>query len=207
MRMIAKVCGLTRRADVACAQAAGADLLGFVDCADSPRHCADIASLVRGIESQAVLVIVHEDPAHILQRAVACGTLWVQPCIDAPRARMEAVAQLHARGHRVLLPWPDDPDQPHIAADLHVWEASRRQTGLHGGSGQPHALRFPPPGPYLLAGGLSADNVAARAHAIAPDLRRRLRGFDAASRLESAPGCKSPQAVSAFIETVHAPAL
>ncbi|HCZ33127.1 MAG TPA: hypothetical protein DHV93_06535 [Holophagaceae bacterium] len=60
-------------------------------------------------------------------------------------------------------------------------------------------MAFPPPGPFLLAGGLGGDNLAARAAMIPSAARAQLRGFDAASRLEAAPGIKDPLKVAAFV--------
>jgi phosphoribosylanthranilate isomerase len=65
-------------------------------------------------------------------------------------------------------------------------------------------MAFPPPGPFLLAGGLGAGVLAARAALLPPIAHPLLRGFDAASGLEAAPGRKDPHKVEAFIRTAHA---
>jgi phosphoribosylanthranilate isomerase len=61
----------------------------------------------------------------------------------------------------------------------------------------------PPPGPFLLAGGLEAANLAQRHQALPAASRVRLRGFDAASRLEASPGAKDPIKVRDFVRRAH----
>lgn len=194
--MMAKVCGLTRPEDVAAALAAGADLLGFLDHPESPRHCPDPA-LPRLAGDRAVLVAVTEDPAGLAAWARACGAAWVQPYLPDRRG-LEA---LRAAGLRILLPWPDEPGQEPAGADLYLWETPRAATGLRGGSGRAHGALHPPPGPFLLAGGFRGEDLEAR-FALLPG-KEGCRGFDAASRLESAPGIKDPARVEGFVRAAH----
>ena len=198
---LAKVCGLTRPEDAAQAAAAGADLLGFVCHPPSPRHCDDL-SIASPHLDRAVLVEVAESPEAILATARAFGFLRVQPHLpSAERAR--GAAFLRDAGLFVLLPWPDEPNQPDVPADLYLWEPSPATTGLAGGSGQGHAMAHPPPGPFLLAGGLDGTNLAERLSRLPLGAHLNLRGFDAASRLEMVPGRKDPGRVAAFIRSAH----
>ncbi len=199
--MIAKVCGLTCAEDVAAALAAGADLLGFLQHPASPRHCPDLR-LAGPARDRAVLVAVAGEAGTIGQWARAAGAGWVQPYLPAA-ARAAGVARLRAEGRRVLLPWPDEPDQEPLAADLYLWETSPGATGVLGGSGRGHAMGWPPPGPFLLAGGLHGAVLAERLAALSPELRARCLGFDAASRLERAPGRKDPGRVASFVRLSH----
>jgi phosphoribosylanthranilate isomerase len=201
MSLLAKVCGLVRADDAAFAAGQGADLLGFVCHPPSPRHCADLAAAEAYLD-QAVLVMVADQPQTILDTARRHGFRRVQPYLAAA-GREEGVARLRAAGLFILLPWADEPDQATVPADLYLWEPGAAQTGVVGGSGQGHAMAFPPPGPYLLAGGLDGDNLLARAAALPPAARSGLRGFDAASRLEAAPGRKDPSKVAAFVAAVR----
>lgn len=199
---LAKVCGLTRSEDVAQAAAAGADLLGFVCHPPSPRHCPDLAAAAPHLE-RAVLVQVAERPEAILATAVRYGFRRVQPHL--PRDERErGVRLLRAAGLFILLPWGDEAGQAPLPADLYLWEPSAAQTGVAGGSGQSHALAFPPPGPFLLAGGLDAETLPGRVAALPEAARGDFRGADAASRLEASPGRKHPQKVSDFIRRTHA---
>jgi phosphoribosylanthranilate isomerase len=196
--MLAKVCGLTNPGDAGFAAAAGADLLGFVMHPPSPRHCADPGSAAKGHEDKAVLVTVGQDAAAMMALGQLMGIRRLQPHVPASH-RGEVVSLLRAQGFWILLPWADEPDQPRIEADLYLWEPSPRQTGVAGGSGQTHPMRFPPPGPFLLAGGLEAANLQERFAAIPAEVRPQARGADAASRLERLPGLKDPQKVREFI--------
>ena len=199
---LAKVCGLTRPEDAAQAAAAGADLLGFVCHPPSPRHCTDLSIAAPHLD-RAVLVAVAESPEALLATARTFGFRRVQPHLpSAERAR--GAALLREAGLFVLLPWPDEPDQPDVPADLFLWEPSPAVTGVAGGSGQGHAMAHPPPGPFLLAGGLDGTNLAERLSRLPLEARLDLRGFDAASRLERAPGRKDPGRVAAFIHSAHA---
>lgn len=202
MRALAKVCGLTRAEDAAAAAALGADLLGFVVHPPSPRHCPDL-QIAAPFLDRAVLVMVADEAEAVLEAVRRHGFRWVQPHLPADR-RAWGAANLKAASLSVLLPWPDEPGQEAAPADLYLWEPSPAATGLAGGSGQDHPMAFPPPGPYLLAGGLEGPNLAVRAAALPPATRSSLRGFDAASRLEAAPGRKDPGRVAAFLAAAHA---
>jgi phosphoribosylanthranilate isomerase len=200
--MMAKVCGITGSGDLAGALAAGADLVGFLRHLPSPRHCAD-PSLARGAGDRGVLVVVAATLEALREEADHCPASWVQPYLPA-ELREPALALLRSGGRRVLLPWPDEAGQPPLRPDLFLWESSPRATGLLGGSGQGHAMAFPPPGPFLLAGGLQEGLLRARLEAMPAAIRSRCRGFDAASRLEAHPGRKDPARVSAFVLEAHA---
>jgi phosphoribosylanthranilate isomerase len=199
---LAKVCGLVRAEDAAFAAAEGADLLGFVSHPPSPRHCADLTVAVPFLD-RAVLVQVSENAEAILATARSCGFQKVQAYLPAA-TREAGIRLLREAGLFILLPWADEPDQFPVLADLYLWEPSIQATGVVGGSGQEHAMAHPPPGDFLLAGGLDATNLLDRAQALSVAQRRRCRGVDAASRLEVSPGWKDPVKVSAFIRLAHA---
>lgn len=201
--MIAKVCGITTVDDARMALAAGADLVGFVRHLPSPRHCEDLESVSADVGMRGVLVSVSDHFETIIDEAIGYGLGWVQPYLPATE-RVSALTRAHAAGLKLLLPWPDAPDQPHADADLYLWETAPAQTGVHGGSGQTHSALHPPPGPFLLAGGLDGDNVRDRISALTHELRSQCRGADAASRLEASPGRKSPLKVQTFTSAVHA---
>ena len=201
MRALAKVCGLVRPEDAAFAAGQVADLLGFVCHAPSPRHCQDLSVAVPYLD-RAVLVQVAEGAEAILATAQRHGFRRVQPYL--PAATREAGTRLlREAGLQVLLPWPDEPDQVPLAADFYVWESSPIVTGVAGGSGQGHAMAHPPPGPFLLAGGLDATNLRERVQGLPAAVRAHFLGVDAASRLEASPGVKAPAKVSAFILAAH----
>lgn len=193
---MAKVCGLTTAEDVAMVLASGADLLGFLSHPESPRHCPD-PDLPRLAGARAVLVAVTADPQGLAARARACGAQWVQPYLPDRRG----LDVLKAAGLKILLPWSDEPGQEPVPADLYLWETGAKATGLLGGSGVGHGMAHPPPGPFLLGGGLRGDLLAERLAALREGLA--CRGFDAASRLERAPGLKDPHLVARFVRAAH----
>jgi phosphoribosylanthranilate isomerase len=199
---LAKVCGLVLAEDAAFAAAKGADLLGFVSHPPSPRHCEELAVAVPYLD-RAVLVQVAERAEVILATARRYGFRQVQPYLPAA-TRAAGIRLLREAGLFVLLPWADEPGQISIAADLYLWEPSAQMTGLVGGSGQGHAMTYPPPGAFLLAGGLDATTLRSRVAALPEAARSLFRGVDAASRLEASPGLKDPAKVEAFIRSAHA---
>lgn len=201
MTTLAKVCGLVRAEDVAHAATQGADLLGFVSHLPSARHCADL-SVAKPYLDRAVLVQVAAHAEAILELAQRHGFQRVQPHLPVEE-REHGVGLLREAGLFVLLPWADEGHQAAIPADLYLWEPSPQATGVAGGSGQGHAMAFPPPGDFLLAGGLDATNLRDRVASLPASVRARFRGVDAASRLEASPGQKDPAKVSAFIHTAH----
>lgn len=201
MTPLVKVCGLVWPQDAAHAAAHGADLLGFVSHPPSARHCADLNVAAPHLD-RAVLVQVAEAPESILATARAHGFRHVQPHLPASQ-RERGVQLLREAGIFVLLPWADEPDQAEVTADLYLWEPSPKATGLAGGSGLGHAMGFPPPGAFLLAGGLDGTTVTSRVAALPPDARVHFRGVDAASRLEASLGVKDPGKVLEFIRKAH----
>ena len=202
MKLIAKVCGLTCAEDASFALNAGAELLGFVHHPPSPRHCGDISAASAGAGAKGVLVRVGGDAAPMIEQARAAGLGWIQPHAGVARARVAKA--IREAGLRVLLPWPDEPEQETVEADLYLWEPSPAVTGVQGGSGQRHGALHPPPGPFLLAGGLDGPTLQTRLASLPTETKRLLRGVDAASRLESVPGRKDPVKVAAFLENAHA---
>jgi phosphoribosylanthranilate isomerase len=201
MNLLAKICGLTTAEDAAFAAGQGADLLGFVSHPPSPRHCADL-SVAEAFLDRSVLVMVADLAEEVLETARRHHFRHVQPYLPAVERERE-ISLLREAGLFVLLPWADEPGQAAVPADLYLWESSPAQTGVAGGSGQSHPMAFPPPGPFLLAGGLDGTNLADRATALPLDVRPHLRGFDAASRLEASPGVKDPSKVAAFVAAVR----
>ncbi|MBI1752425.1 MAG: phosphoribosylanthranilate isomerase [Acidobacteria bacterium] len=201
MTSLAKVCGLVRAEDAAFAADQGADLLGFVVHPPSPRHCGDL-SVASPFLDRAVLVQVADTAEPILALARRHGFQRVQPHLP-PDQREAGARLLRSAGLFVLLPWADEAGQSPVTADLYLWEPSPGATGVAGGSGQAHAMGFPPPGPFLLAGGLDAANLAGRLNFLPAAARAQFRGVDAASRLEAEPGVKDQDKVRDYIRTAH----
>ncbi len=200
-----KVCGLTREADLAAAVAAGADAIGLVHYAPSPRHLAPerIEELARAVPEGvlAVLVLVDARPGEAFALAEGAGVGCLQLCgaeqpedwADAPVPLLRRVGvgeQAGTAARAELDLWSD------VAAGFVLDHASSP-----GGSGRTIdttlAAGLARRAPCLLAGGLDADNVAGRARRVRP------AGVDGSSRLESAPGHKDHDRVRAFVRAAR----
>lgn len=197
-----KVCGVTRAVDVEVAVAAGADAVGFVVAAGSPRRLAleEVAGLAAGLPLLTVLVTVDLPADRVLDALEVADVGGLQP-----HGRFAAAAARIAvrEGYRVLRPVPVGPRGPLVPPE----EIPDDETILfdtagsgHGGSGRSFAwdLVAGVRRPFVLAGGLGPGTVG---EAVA---RVRPWGVDAASGLERAPGVKDHGKVRAFIEEAKA---
>lgn len=207
MKPLVKVCGLTKPEQAVQLDALGLDFLGFVFAARSRRRVAPglVAAIPRGrakrvgvfagMTADEVLAVLdqagldyaqlHDDQDPDFCRRVGpdrvIRTFWPQR--HASRADLEA----------------------EIARFAHVCAFVLLDAGTAGG-GHGKSLDFAflsgllSPRPWLLAGGLSPDNVAQAARLAAPD------GFDLNSGVESAPGVKDPALVRLALERLNRPA-
>jgi phosphoribosylanthranilate isomerase len=200
-RTIVKVCGLTRLEDARMASDAGADWLGFIVHAESPRRieadrAGEIMASLPGVTGVAVMVGVSPDRA--LALAVRAGVSRIQvhggdPAqwpADFPMPAAFAIP-VDAEGRLTAEP----PAEPYLLM-LDTADASKQ-----GGTGRPFpweaAAALCGQRPVLLAGGLHAENVAAALEYARPF------GVDASSRLEASPGIKDPDEVRRFVTTVR----
>lgn len=193
-----KVCGLTRAEDVQQALACGADALGFVHFAPSPRSAelGRIAELVdlAGKAALTVLVVVDVLPEQLAGWVERTGVGSVQLCGDeAPAGFAEFPVPILRR----------------VAVAAGAEEELQRWTGIAsafvldhpssaGGSGLAVnlelAAQLADQAPCLLAGGLDPDCVIERIERVRP------RGVDASSRLEQEPGVKHPELVRNYLQ-------
>jgi phosphoribosylanthranilate isomerase len=192
-----KICGMTRLEDVALAVDAGAEAVGLVCHAASPRNVtAEEARVLTGAVPRgvsAIAVFVDRAPDEVLEWARTARASAVQLCgaedpeewvgFELPILRRLAVGD----GARTeLARW-----RP-IASGFVLDHAS--EPGGSGRNVDPGlAGELARSAPCLLAGGLDAENVALAIERVRP------LGVDASSRLESAPGRKDPERVRAFL--------
>jgi len=193
-----KVCGITTVEDASHAAACGADALGFVFFAKSPRCVSPEAA--RGIIAElppfvsAVGLFVNEDPERIRQLADFCALDVIQlhgdespeACAFPPRRVVKALRVKDAAslaGHR---------EYGVSALLLDAWVA-----GAYGGTGESFnwdlAAEVARRRPVILAGGLTPANVAEAVRQVRP------YAVDVSSGVEAAPGRKDPAKVEAFI--------
>ena len=193
--LLCKICGLTRAEDVALCHSLGADFIGFIFVQASPRFVTP--------ERAAALP---DGPA--LRTGVFAGADLAEVRDLARRARLDFI-QLHggeepafcrALGPKRIIKtlWPEgrtpeeiDREMERFAPVCAYFLLDAGQGG--GGSGKrlnTDALRrIRPPRPWLLAGGLGAENLLSALAAFAPESAGP-HGVDMNSRLESAPGVK-----------------
>ena len=196
-----KICGNVTLKDTMAAVEAGADAVGFVFYARSPRVVSPkaVAAIVSHLPPfvTPVGLFVNEKPEVVRQIASDCGIRLVQlhgeespqycaelklPVLKGIRVRTrEDVANLSAyRVDAILL-------------DAYV-------EGMAGGTGTTFdwslAVEAKAWGPIVLAGGLTPDNVGEAISRVRP------YGVDVSSGVESSPGAKDHAKVKAFVEAV-----
>lgn len=203
MRTRVKICGITRPEDARAAAMLGADAIGLVFYASSPRA-------VSVAQAQA---IVRELPPFV----TVVGLF-----VDAAPAEIEAVLQavridtLQFHGHETA-PQCAGYRRPYIKAlrmreDVNVAASAREYAEasallldtyheqLAGGTGTTFDwARIPAvlDKPVVLAGGLTAQNVAAAVERVRP------YAVDVSGGVESAKGIKDQQKMAAFIQEVN----
>ena len=193
-----KICGLTLPEDVEVAVEAGADAVGFVLAPTSVRRVTveQAAKLMADVPAMRILVTADAEPDDVLAAVAATGADGVQPHGLHSGAVAEVAA---ARGLLVLRPVAVSgaalrPEPRTIPTDqIPILDTSHAR--LHGGTGQAFdwSAIVRPERRFVLAGGLSADNVSEAVERVDP------WGVDASSRLEMGPGIKDPAKVAAFI--------
>ncbi|AGZ34272.1 phosphoribosylanthranilate isomerase [Pseudomonas sp. SWI6] len=197
-----KICGITRIEDALAAAEAGADAIGFVFYAKSPRAVdvrqarAIIAELPPFVTTVGLFVnasrcelneILEVVPLDLLQfhgdETPADCEGYHRPWIKALRVRpgddLEAACQLYAGARGILL-------------DTYV-------AGVPGGTGEAFDWSLVPARlskPIILAGGLSAENVGQAIAQVRP------YGVDVSGGVEQAKGIKDAAKIEAFMRAV-----
>lgn len=204
-----KICGITSVADAQAAIAAGADAIGLNFYPRSPR-CVSVEAarqIAAGVPEQTLKVGVFVNaPAEEVRRT--CDALRlsaVQLHGDEPP---EMLRELGERPliRAVRCPAGSEPAAEYVAAcrklgvRLAAVLVDSAVAGQYGGTGRPapwellaHWRGAWGDVPLILAGGLTADNVAAAIGAVRPT------GVDVASGVETEPGRKSPRLMQAFV--------
>lgn len=209
---IIKICGIRDAHVLAAAIAAGADMVGFVHFAKSPRHLnlAEIAELISLARGRVKTVVLLVDPDNsLIEKVAACAPDIIQlhggetpPRIDEIRlktsiALMKALPVGSARdllalkaysGHidRLLLDAkaPKDAKRPGGLGRIFDWNLLKALDGQVD---------------YMLSGGLTPDNVANAIRQVRP------AGVDVSSGVERAPGKKDIALIRDFINNARLP--
>lgn len=215
MTVAVKICGLRQPDDVAAAVQAGARYIGFVFFAKSPRYvtAAEAAELAADVPLGIARVGLFVDPDDaLLDDVLAVAALdMIQLHGHETPAR---VAEIKARSglpvmKAVGVAEPSDLDalwDYGLVADMLLIDAKPpRGADLPGGNGLAFDWRLLAGRqilkPWLLAGGLTPDNVGQALRLT------RAPGVDVSSGVESAPGVKDPALIRAFIARATAPIL
>ncbi|WP_376098010.1 phosphoribosylanthranilate isomerase [Roseomonas sp. CCTCC AB2023176] len=211
-RPVVKICGITTAEGLGAAVAAGADMIGLVFFPPSPRHQAPDAAAALAARAPApsaggplrvglfvdptddeIAAVLAALPLHILQlhgseppeRLAALRTRFGLPLMKAigiaVPADLDAVDAYAPVADHLLLDAKPPPDATRPGGNAGSFDWSLPATR-------------PIPRPWLLAGGLTPDNVAeALRISGAP-------GVDVSSGVERSRGVKDPALVQRFVE-------
>lgn len=208
-----KICGLTNLEDALVAIEAGADYLGFILYPPSKRAISekDTKRLVVALRSESkcpplVGVFVNESAEEIARILAECQLDLAQLSGDeTPNLVADPESPIYGRSYKALRPrskeeaesdieWfraPNNGDLPSLLVDAY-------DPRLYGGSGKKAdwsvaALMAKKTSRLMLAGGLNPYNVAEAVEQVSPF------AVDVASGIESQPGKKDHEKVTAFI--------
>ena len=196
-----KVCGITRPEDAGTACSLGADLIGVIFAKESPRCIGQerARAIFAAIPDDRgrVGVFVNEDVDAILDVVAACGLDMVQLHGDESEIEIKLIKKNEVKvikGFNITS--VADYDRPlKSAADYVLFD--NRDKDRRGGTGKPFDWSLTPPQPIpnlVLAGGLSAENLASGVAKFKPQI------VDVSSGVEVAPGIKSPEKLKTFFE-------
>jgi phosphoribosylanthranilate isomerase len=199
--MFVKVCGMTRLSDARHAVQQGATAVGFVFWPRSPRYITPAAAAAIAAELPSSIVTVGvfvNEPVEAIRQTMA-------------EARLSAV-QLHGDeppAYAAALPWPvlRSTTLDGAAEMSAIWpvettlllDAADRQR--RGGTGMTvdwhRAAALARVRPFILAGGLTPDNVAEAVAVVRP------YGIDVSSGVEESPGVKDFAKVTRFLASAR----
>lgn len=212
MSLLLKICGLSTRETLEVALDAGADMVGFVFFPPSPRHlplerARELGRVANGRALKVALTVDADDAT--LDRIVdALAPDVLQLHGKESRARLRDIKQRFALPvmKAVAVETPADlaclPGYASVADrilfDARPPKGATRPGGL-GAVFDWHVLEnVDLKLPFMVSGGLSADNVAQALRVT------RTGGVDVSSGVESSPGVKDPEMIRAFIRAARA---
>jgi len=199
MNVKVKICGITSAEDALTAVDAGADALGFMFYASSPRCVTrkTVGAIIQQLPPFVAKVGVFVNPtAEEVKQAIAdCGLDTLQFHGEEPpefcrQFGLKALKAFRVQGPETLKMLPD--------YSAMAWLLDGFVAGTRGGTGNTFnweiaAQAVKLGGRVILAGGLTPENAAEAVRKVRP------YGLDVSSGVESAPGKKDVAKVRAFI--------
>lgn len=206
-----KVCGLTSLVDAEAADRGGADYLGFVLYAKSPRGVtlAHYAAMRPRLPDRRKVAVCVEPALAELAAMAAAGFDYFQIHFrhDLPPGTVAAWAEVVGTKRLWLAPkLPPQLDVPSALLPLATfWLLDTFQADGFGGSGRTsdwgkfaRHREAHPDRHWILSGGLNADNIGAAMRATGA------RFVDVNSGIEAAPGIKDAGKLQRFVEELRA---
>lgn len=203
MNLSVKVCGITSAEDASMCEEQGADFLGFIFHPFSPRNVdADFASSIKTDRAKKVGVFVKQSAAEVLE-ILKNGNL---DFAQLHGGQNEEFCKAVSKERVIKVLWPQKYDSvKEFQADIDRFASYCTyllfDAGKSGG-GHGKSMKFEIfkdviiPVPWLLAGGLSADNLKEALSEAKPD------GVDLNSSVESEPGKKDEKKLAAAMEAM-----
>jgi phosphoribosylanthranilate isomerase len=194
--MRVKICGITNVEQAKAIANFGADSLGFICATSSPRYVciAQIKEIVKAINTKinTIGVFVNSDTEEILKVVIETGLTGVQLhgeetpqfCQELRKLlpTVEIIKAIRVKNEQSL----SDLKIYFNCVDTLLLDAYDAK--IHGGTGKTVnwdiLTNFNPPLPWLLAGGLTPENITQALTQLKPD------GIDLSSGVEIAPGNK-----------------
>jgi phosphoribosylanthranilate isomerase len=212
MNNLIKICGLSTPETLAAALDAGADMVGFVRYAKSPRHVTldlghRLALQAKG-RAQRVVLLVSPGDEEVAQAVEAINPDLIQLHGSETPARVAEIRSMVRRPVMKALGIAEKGDLTALApytgaAEPILLDAKPPQTtdALPGGNGVSFDWGLlnglDPRLSFMLSGGLNPDNVAEAIRVTRP------YAVDVSSGVESGPGLKDPARIKAFVKAAR----
>ena len=206
--LLIKICGMCEQRPLDCAAERGVNLCGFIFAPESPRAIAPERAAALDSRDMIRVGVFTTDDMRLIEETAATARLdRIQLHGDQSVTCAERLSRTLGAERIIRVLWPRRyPDRAGLEADMERYAPTAGMFLLDagtsgGGSGQRlsggrlHGLRTPRP--WLLAGGLTPENVGEAVGTCAPD------GVDFNSGLESEPGRKDPSRIRAAVAALR----
>ncbi|WP_027835573.1 phosphoribosylanthranilate isomerase [Maritalea myrionectae] len=205
MPLLIKICGLKTPELVDVAIEAGADVIGFVHFARSPRHLdfSDIGKLIRHVDGRVKTAILTVNPDEdLLEHAVSLSPDYIQLHGQETVERVEHIQQMGVDVIKAFSIGAEEDLAPVPAfagkADLIILDAKPPKDAAHpGGNGEVFdwsiLKALDPSIKFMLSGGLTIENVQQAVNQVRPF------GLDVSSGVEVRKGEKDADMIKEFM--------